>query len=193
MYCRKCGAKISENDPYCPKCGANTNPYALNEKKNSSSEGGVSKIMNDWNAWSGPKKALSVVFCCSLALIIIFSAASLIPDNNMGGFLNNSDSNHTINSAFISDFMNNTSNVSDDTRIPVENNSNDSGAESSGIRSFGGISDSASVYVGSVNSNKFHNPHCSQAGKIKDSNRIYFSSRDDAISNGYDPCQLCNP
>lgn len=49
------------------------------------------------------------------------------------------------------------------------------------------------TYVASANSNKFHEPSCSQGKRIKDSNKITFSSRDDAINAGYSPCSICNP
>lgn len=48
-------------------------------------------------------------------------------------------------------------------------------------------------YVASSNSNKFHEPSCSYAHRIKDENRVTFSSRDDAISQGYEPCGVCYP
>ena len=51
----------------------------------------------------------------------------------------------------------------------------------------------AHTYVASVNSNKFHESSCSQAHRIKDSNRITFSTRDEAINAGYSPCSICNP
>ena len=54
-------------------------------------------------------------------------------------------------------------------------------------------SSTAHTYVASANSNKFHEPSCSQAKRIKDSNRITFSSRDEAINAGFSPCSICNP
>lgn len=49
-------------------------------------------------------------------------------------------------------------------------------------------------YVLNINTNKFHYPHCSSVKKMKESNKYYFSgTRDEAISNGYDPCKNCNP
>lgn len=52
---------------------------------------------------------------------------------------------------------------------------------------------SKSSYVGSANSNKFHDPSCSQAHRIKDGNLVSFSSRDDAMNSGYSPCGVCHP
>lgn len=48
-------------------------------------------------------------------------------------------------------------------------------------------------YVGSKNSDKFHYSSCGHAERIKSSNRIYFSSRQEALNNGYEPCGHCNP
>lgn len=50
-----------------------------------------------------------------------------------------------------------------------------------------------STYVASANSDKFHEPSCSYAQKIKDYNKIYFSSREEAINAGYEPCGVCYP
>lgn len=49
------------------------------------------------------------------------------------------------------------------------------------------------TYVASTNSDKFHEPSCSQAKRIKEGNKITFSSREDAINAGYSPCSICCP
>lgn len=49
------------------------------------------------------------------------------------------------------------------------------------------------TYVGSVNSDKFHEPSCSHAKRIKEGNKITFSSRQEAIDAGYSPCGVCYP
>lgn len=54
-------------------------------------------------------------------------------------------------------------------------------------------SSSGATYVASSNSDKFHYPSCSAANRIKDYNKITFSSRDEAISAGYSPCGICSP
>ena len=46
-------------------------------------------------------------------------------------------------------------------------------------------------YIGNVNSLKFHLPSCHTLPAEK--NRIYFASREAAISAGYDPCGNCHP
>ena len=48
-------------------------------------------------------------------------------------------------------------------------------------------------YVGNINSGKFHDPSCQWAQKMTEGNKIQFSSRDDAINQGYEPCKVCNP
>ncbi|MHC1630688.1 MAG: sunset domain-containing protein [Methanotrichaceae archaeon] len=48
-------------------------------------------------------------------------------------------------------------------------------------------------YVGSVNSNKYHNPGCRWAKKIKPDNQIWFSSSEEARAAGYVPCGVCKP
>lgn len=49
------------------------------------------------------------------------------------------------------------------------------------------------VYVGSVNSNKYHLLYCKWAQKIKSENLIEFSGEEEALDNGYIPCKVCNP
>ena len=58
----------------------------------------------------------------------------------------------------------------------------------------GQASDSNSVagaYIGNINSHKFHLPSCRTLPA--ENNRIFFDSRDEAVSAGYDPCGNCKP
>lgn len=49
-------------------------------------------------------------------------------------------------------------------------------------------------YVLNTNTMKFHDPSCSGAADIKESNRKEFTgSREELISQGYDPCGRCKP
>ena len=49
-------------------------------------------------------------------------------------------------------------------------------------------------YVVNTNTNKFHRSDCSSVKKMKDKNKMEFTgSRDELISQGYEPCQNCNP
>lgn len=53
-------------------------------------------------------------------------------------------------------------------------------------------SDSAEYsYIGNRNSHKFHRTTCSTLPNPE--NRVYFSTRDEAINQGYDACKRCNP
>lgn len=50
------------------------------------------------------------------------------------------------------------------------------------------------TYIINVNTDKFHYPGCSSVDQMNDSNkREYSGSRDELISQGYDPCKRCNP
>ncbi|BER92722.1 MBL fold metallo-hydrolase [Atrimonas thermophila] len=48
-------------------------------------------------------------------------------------------------------------------------------------------------YVASKNSSVFHYPWCSYAQKIKPENKIYFSTREEAVASGRRPCKVCKP
>lgn len=48
-------------------------------------------------------------------------------------------------------------------------------------------------FMGSSSSKKYHRLDCRYALKIKADKRIYFSSEEDAKSQGYLPCKVCNP
>lgn len=54
-------------------------------------------------------------------------------------------------------------------------------------------SSSSDGYVGNINSHKFHKPDCKGVSKMSDKNKVYFSSRQDAIDKGYQACHICNP
>ena len=49
------------------------------------------------------------------------------------------------------------------------------------------------IYVGSIQSDKYHYPDCYWAQQIKPENLIRFSSVKEALDNGYVPCKVCNP
>lgn len=48
-------------------------------------------------------------------------------------------------------------------------------------------------YIGNKNTHKFHYPYCSSVDQMKDKNKEYLSSRDQAINEGYVPCKKCKP
>ncbi|MDI6778334.1 MAG: hypothetical protein QMD77_04020 [Patescibacteria group bacterium] len=47
------------------------------------------------------------------------------------------------------------------------------------------------VFVASKNSNKYHLPTCQWATKIKPENKICFSSKEEAVSRGYQAAKCC--
>ncbi len=50
------------------------------------------------------------------------------------------------------------------------------------------------TYIGNKNTKKFHQPYCSSASQMKESNKYFFyGTRDEIISEGYVPCKNCNP
>ena len=51
--------------------------------------------------------------------------------------------------------------------------------------------DDVGEYIGNKNSKKFHLPTCKNLPAEK--NRVYLSSREEAIDGGYDPCGNCDP
>lgn len=51
--------------------------------------------------------------------------------------------------------------------------------------------DDVGEYIGNKNSQKFHLPTCKNLPAEK--NRVYLSSRQEAIDGGFDPCGNCNP
>ena len=70
--------------------------------------------------------------------------------------------------------------------------SHQSSSSSSDTSSSQASSDSGS-YVGNSNTGKFHVASCSSVGKMSEKNKVFFSSRDEAINQGYVPCKRCNP
>lgn len=65
-----------------------------------------------------------------------------------------------------------------------------SGSGSGGSSYHSGTSDS---YVGNSATGKFHAPGCGDVDKMDPSNKIFFSSRDEAAGSGYSPCGHCSP
>lgn len=48
-------------------------------------------------------------------------------------------------------------------------------------------------YCGNKNSKIFHKSSCASVKKTKESNKIFFTSKEEYLNNGYKPCQSCNP
>ena len=54
-------------------------------------------------------------------------------------------------------------------------------------------SSSSGSYIGNSNTGKFHELSCKWGQKISSHNKVTFNSRNEAISQGYQPCKVCNP
>lgn len=50
-----------------------------------------------------------------------------------------------------------------------------------------------SIYVGNLNSYKFHYQGCRWGQRIHESNRYYSDSRQELIDLGMIPCKVCRP
>ena len=48
-------------------------------------------------------------------------------------------------------------------------------------------------YCGNKNSKIFHIDNCGSVKTMSEGNKVYFSTRDEFIQNGYTPCKRCNP
>ena len=49
------------------------------------------------------------------------------------------------------------------------------------------------AYVGSAESDKYHEPKCRWTKDINDTNLVHFDSEDEASAAGYEPCGTCKP
>ena len=49
------------------------------------------------------------------------------------------------------------------------------------------------VYIGNKNSKVFHKADCSSVKRMKESNKVTLSSKEQAIAQGYTPCKVCQP
>lgn len=54
-----------------------------------------------------------------------------------------------------------------------------------------GASEAETVYIGNINTKKFHLPTCHSLPMEK--NRIYVNSREEIVNMGYSPCGNCRP
>lgn len=75
-----------------------------------------------------------------------------------------------------------------DTHVADTHRSSSSGSSTSSDSSSGSGS-----YVGNSNTGKFHMAGCSSVSKMSEKNKVFFSSRNEAINQGYVPCKICNP
>lgn len=54
-------------------------------------------------------------------------------------------------------------------------------------------SDTALLYCGNTSRKVFHKSTCSSVSKMKESNKLYSSSREWFINENYSPCKTCEP
>ena len=48
-------------------------------------------------------------------------------------------------------------------------------------------------YIANKNTKKFHMADCPSVKEMKDSNKVPFATKDEALEEGYKPCKRCNP
>lgn len=48
-------------------------------------------------------------------------------------------------------------------------------------------------YIGNSSSHIFHKSDCGSVATMKEENKVFFKSRDEAVNVGYAPCKRCNP
>jgi len=78
--------------------------------------------------------------------------------------------------------------IIDESRIPVQIDNSATVFDS--IKTADG-SIEGQLYVASKNGTKYHFPWCSGAKRIKESNKISFSSKEEALKAGYSPAGNC--
>ena len=192
MYCENCGAEIGENDTYCHNCGVNIG-HCDNEKKKSMDLNALSGFGEEWKTWSTKKKALSfLAFCCVGWIIAGSLMAVIIPDADVSDDSYVDDSYADDLSSDVSESVDVAPVSSDDESESFTEYDSSTSSDTDYIAESFDTSSSGS-YIGNSNTKKFHTSYCSHADRIKDSNKVFFSSRDDAIASGYVPCKVCNP
>lgn len=84
-------------------------------------------------------------------------------------------------------------NVQPGVAIDYATGDNQAVASSSATSTSSDVSDKK-TYIVNTKTKKFHNPDCDGVKKMSSSNKKkYKGTRDSLISNGYSPCQKCNP
>ena len=79
-----------------------------------------------------------------------------------------------------------------DSNTPVAN-THSSSSSSSHSNDDSSHSSNSGKYIGNSNSGKFHLSSCKSVKKMSAGNKVFFSSRDEAINQGYVPCKSCSP
>jgi hypothetical protein len=65
------------------------------------------------------------------------------------------------------------------------------GSEASGSSTLEPGTEAQGVYVGSRKGTKYHLPWCAGARTISEANKVWFTSKEDAVAQGYTPAQNC--
>lgn len=55
----------------------------------------------------------------------------------------------------------------------------------------GGVASQVGKYVASISGTKYHLPDCSGAKRIKEENKVWFNSKEEAEKAGYEPAGNC--
>lgn len=55
------------------------------------------------------------------------------------------------------------------------------------------IVDADVMYIGNKKSMRFHLPNCRSVTQMKEKNKVYFHSREEAVEGNFIPCGDCNP
>jgi len=81
----------------------------------------------------------------------------------------------------------------DDSPTTSTSTSKTDSSSSSSTDSSRSSSESSGTYIGNANTYVFHYSWCHYVNMMKDSNKVYFNTRQEAINAGYRPCKVCNP
>lgn len=151
----------------CDNCGTENSSDAVRCKS-------CGKSFDSKKGGSSNTKIIAIV-----AIIVVIAIVGVFAS---GIFTNNAPAqgNAQVSAPQQTPAANNTTSVDNNTTATSDSNSASSSSESS-------------TYVASAKTDKFHRPDCEWAQKISGSNKITYSSRDQAIAAGKTPCSVCNP
>lgn len=81
----------------------------------------------------------------------------------------------------------------DDSGLNADSDSDISDDDSGPDADGDAVTPSADGYIGNRNSHVFHRPACSGVATMSEKNKVPFTTREEAISQGYTPCSKCEP
>jgi len=129
-------------------------------------------------------KRFASIMILVLILGIVGISGCTSSDNTTTPIYNNSTTNAQTPVTTNDSFTNSTATVGNSS--PGTSDSSNAG---SNVQSSAG----SGAYVGNANTRVFHYSSCSYVNRMKEGNKVYFSTRDEAIAAGYRPCKVCNP